>query len=226
MLEKKAPSIITRANIFKPLQTEIFVIDFLFPIGRRQQQALLSDRTTRKTSLLNSIVAAQQRYNRPFTISDYRSQKIIVLIACIDITRKRIFKTRLNLAKREALFYTTLIDASTSCTTYSQYVSAYTTMNHAKYYRDCKVDTLVILNNLSNHTITYRKMALLTSRTPGRETYPGDIFYIHTRLLEKAEQMAKRYEYASITAIPVIETKQNNISTYIPTNIISIYDDQ
>jgi F-type H+-transporting ATPase subunit alpha len=213
-VEVKAPGIIDRADVREPLQTGIKMIDALTPIGRGQRELIIGDRKTGKTSLaLDAILNQRGTGVKCFYVAIGQKRSTVV----------QIFET---LKKLGALEYTTLIAATASDPAPMQFLAPYTGCTMAEYYRDRGEHALIVYDDLTKHAQAYRQLSLLLRRPPGREAFPGDIFYLHSRLLERAAKMSPERGGGSLTALPIVETQANDIAAYIPTNVISITDGQ
>lgn len=213
-LEKKAPSIIDRVAVTKPLMTGIQAIDAMIPIGRGQRELILGDRQTGKTAIAIDAIINQ------------RNENVICIYCAIGKESSDIQRVLKDLENNEAMDYTMIIAASGKDSPGLNYIAPYSAMAIAEYFMDQGKDVLLILDDLTRHAWSYRELSLLLRRPPTREAYPGDIFYIHSRLLERATQLNQEKGGGSITALPIIETEEQNISAYIPTNLISITDGQ
>lgn len=217
-IERKAPGIILRRSIHEPLLTGIKTIDFLVPIGRGQRELIIGDRQTGKTTIaLDTII---NQYHEKF-----RTRKVVYCIYCA-IGQKQSTISQLFKVLRSSSRITTIICATASDAAPLQYLVPYSACTLAEFYRDSGQHSLVVYDDLSKHAIAYRQMSLLLRRSPAREAYPGDIFYLHARLLERAAKLNKKYGGGSLTALPIIETQLGDVSAYIPTNVISITDGQ
>jgi len=213
-VEVKAPGIIDRADVREPLQTGIKMIDALTPIGRGQRELIIGDRKTGKTALaLDTILNQRGTGVKCFYVAIGQKRSTVV----------QIFET---LKKQGALEYTTLIAATASDPAPMQYLAPYTGCSMAEYFRDRGEHALIVYDDLTKHAQAYRQLSLLLRRPPGREAFPGDIFYLHSRLLERAAKLSPERGGGSMTALPIVETQANDISAYIPTNVISITDGQ
>jgi F-type H+-transporting ATPase subunit alpha len=213
-VEVKAPGIIDRADVREPLQTGIKMIDALTPIGRGQRELIIGDRKTGKTSLaLDAILNQRGTGVRCFYVAIGQKRSTVV----------QIFET---LKKQGALEYTTVIAATASDPAPMQFLAPYTGCSMAEYFRDRGEHALIVYDDLTKHAQAYRQLSLLLRRPPGREAFPGDIFYLHSRLLERAAKMSPERGGGSLTALPIVETQANDIAAYIPTNVISITDGQ
>ncbi|OGX06129.1 MAG: F0F1 ATP synthase subunit alpha [Omnitrophica WOR_2 bacterium GWA2_47_8] len=213
-IEIKAPGIIDRQDVKEPLQTGIKVIDALTPIGRGQRELIIGDRKTGKTSLAID------------TIINQRGENVFCFYVAIGQKRSTVVEVYEKLKKYGAMEYTTIIAATASDPAPMQFIAPYTGCTMAEFYRDSGKHALIIYDDLTKQAQAYRQLSLLLRRPPGREAYPGDIFYLHSRLLERAAKMSAKKGGGSLTALPIIETQASDISAYIPTNVISITDGQ
>ncbi len=213
-IEVKAPGIIARQDVKEPLQTGIKVIDALTPIGRGQRELIIGDRKTGKTSLAID------------TIINQRGENVFCFYVAIGQKRSTVAQVHETLKKFGAMEYTTIIAATASDPAPMQFLAPYAATAMAEYYRDNGRHALVIYDDLTKHAQAYRQLSLLLRRPPGREAFPGDIFYLHSRLLERAAKMNQKKGGGSLTALPIVETQAGDVSSYIPTNIISITDGQ
>ncbi len=213
-VEIKAPGIIDRQNVKEPLQTGLKVVDALTPIGRGQRQLIIGDRKTGKTSLVLD------------TIINQRGENVMCFYVAIGQKRSSVVQIYEKLQKHGAMAYTTIIAATASDPAPMQFIAPYAGCTMAEYFRDNGQHALIIYDDLTKHAQAYRQMSLLLRRPPGREAFPGDIFYLHSRLLERAAKMSDAKAGGSLTALPIVETQANDISAYIPTNVISITDGQ
>lgn len=213
-IERTIPGIIDRSSINQSLETGIVAIDALIPIGRGQRELIIGNRSTGKTSMALDTILHQKDQN--------------VLCIYVAIGHKQATTARIiyELEKNGALEYSVVIDASAEQPALNQYLAPYTGCTIGEYFMSRGRDVLIVYDNLSNHAIAYRELSLLLRRPPGREAYPGDIFYIHSRLLERAGKLSAALGGGSLTALPVIQTQGDDISAYIPTNLISITDGQ
>lgn len=213
-IERKAPGIVSRQPVFEPLQTGIKAIDALIPIGRGQRELIIGDRQTGKTTIaVDTILNQKGKDVKCFYVAI--GQKRSTLAAVVD-----------KLRSTGAMEYTTVISATASEPAPMQYLAPYAGVTMAEYFRDKGEHALIIYDDLTKQAQAYRQLSLLLRRPPGREAFPGDIFYIHSRLLERAAKMSKKDGGGSLTALPIIETQAGDISAYIPTNVISITDGQ
>jgi len=219
-IERKSPGIITRKSVHQPLQTGIKAIDSLLPIGKGQRELIIGDRQTGKTTIAIDTIINQNRTKDAEEIDTYC---IYVAIGQKRSTVLNIFNT---LERNNALRYTIIVAATASESAPLQYLAPYTGCTIGEYFRDAGKDALIIYDDLSKHAVAYRQMSLLLRRPAGREAYPGDIFYVHSRLLERSAKLNELYGNGSLTALPIVETQAGDVSGYIPTNIISITDGQ
>lgn len=213
-VEVKAPSIIDRKSIYEPLVTGIKAIDAMTPIGRGQRELIIGDRQTGKTSIcIDAILAQKESGVHCFYVAIGQKASTVALVAD-------------TLRKHGAMEYTTIIAATASDPAPLQYISPYSGCTMAEYYRDRGQHALIVYDDLSKQAVAYRQMSLLLRRPPGREAFPGDVFYLHSRLLERAAKLSDELGGGSLTALPIIETQAGDVSAYIPTNVISITDGQ
>lgn len=213
-LEKVAPGVVYRKTVNVPLQTGIKAIDALIPIGRGQRELIIGDRGTGKTTLAID------------TILNQKKEEVICIYCAIGQKRSKLATTINLLEKKGAMDYTVVVAATASDPASLQYLAPYAASAIGEYYMDQGKDVLVIYDDLTKHAWAYRQISLILRRPAGREAYPGDIFYLHSRLLERACRIDKKYGGGSITALPIIETLEGDLSSYIPTNVISITDGQ
>jgi len=218
-IERKAPGIITRKSVHEPLQTGIKAIDCLLPIGRGQRELIIGDRQTGKSTIAIDTILNQKSINE----NDIDMHCIYV---GVGQKRSTILQLVSVLKKNNALRYSIIVTASASEAAPLQFLAPYTGCAIGEHFRDNGKHALIIYDDLNKHAVAYRQMSLLLRRPPGREAFPGDIFYIHSRLLERAAKLDKRFGSGSLTALPVVETQAGDVSGYIPTNIISITDGQ
>ncbi len=217
-LERIASGVITRESVNTPLHTGWKIIDGLIPVGRGQRELIIGDRQTGKTTLCIDAIINQKnetKYGTPICIYVAIGQKESKIAHIVE-----------TLKKAGALSYTIIVSASASDSASLQYLAPYTGTAIAEFFMDMQKDVLIVYDDLSKHATAYREISLLLRRPPGREAYPGDVFYLHSRLLERSAKRSKEYGGGSITALPVIETQAGDISAYIPTNVISITDGQ
>ena len=212
--EMPAPGIIERQHVSRPLQTGIKAIDAMIPIGRGQRELIIGDRQTGKTTIATD------------TIINQKGKNCLCIYVAIGQKRSTIAQLVNNLTQAGAMEYTTVVSATASELAPMQFLAPYTGCTMGEYFMAQGKDVLVIYDDLSKHAVAYRAMSLLIRRPPGREAYPGDVFYLHSRLLERAAQMSPELGGGSLTALPIIETQAGDVSAYIPTNVISITDGQ
>ena len=213
-VESEAPGIIERKSVSVPLQTGIKAIDSMIPIGRGQRELIIGDRQTGKTEIAID------------TIINQKGQNVICIYVAIGQKSTSVVQIASELEKNGAMDYTIIVAANASETAPLQYIAPYSGCAMAEYFREQGKDVLIVYDDLSKHAVAYRALSLLIRRPPGREAFPGDVFYLHSRLLERAACVAPEYGGGSITALPVIETQAGDVSAYIPTNVISITDGQ
>ena len=213
-IESEAPGIIERESVSVPLQTGIKAIDSMIPIGRGQRELIIGDRQTGKTEIAID------------TIINQKNTGVICIYVAIGQKSTSVAQLANELVKNGAMEYTIIVSASAAESAPLQYIAPYSGCAMAEYFREQGKDVLIIYDDLSKHAVAYRALSLLIRRPPGREAYPGDVFYLHSRLLERAACVAKEYGGGSITALPIIETQAGDVSAYIPTNVISITDGQ
>ena len=213
-IERKAPGIIQRKGVSVPLQTGIKAIDSMIPIGRGQRELIIGDRQTGKT-----VIALD-------TIINQRGKDVICIYVAIGQKCSTVAQLVDTLTAAGAMEYTTVVSATASELPPLQYIAPYSGCAMAEYFMDQGKDVLIVYDDLSKHAVAYRALSLLIRRPPGREAYPGDVFYLHSRLLERSARIDPKYGGGSITALPIIETQAGDVSAYIPTNVISITDGQ
>lgn len=213
-VEKIAPGVIARQSVSQPVQTGIKAIDAMVPIGRGQRELIIGDRQTGKTAIAID------------TIINQRGQKMKCIYVAIGQKESKVASIVAKLSEAGAMDYTTVVLAGASDPSPMLYLAPYAGVAMAEYFLSKGEDVLVVYDDLSKHAVAYREMSLLLKRPPGREAYPGDVFYLHSRLLERACKLNKEYGGGSITALPIIETQAGDVSAYIPTNVISITDGQ
>jgi len=221
-VELKAPGIIPRQSVTEPMQTGIKAVDSLVPIGRGQRELIIGDRQTGKTAVALDAILNQKRFN---DASD-ESKKLYCIYVAIGQKRSTVAQLVKRLETADALKYTTIVSATASDAAPLQFLAPYTGATMGEFFRDNGQHALIIFDDLSKQAVAYRQMSLLLRRPPGREAYPGDVFYLHSRLLERAAKMNVSQGGGSLTALPVIETQAGDVSAYIPTNVISITDGQ
>lgn len=217
-----APGIIARSSVNKPIQTGIKGIDALVPIGRGQRELIIGDRQTGKTAIILDTILSQKEKNA--VLPD--SEKLFCIYVAIGQKQSTVRDIMRILEENGAMDYTIIVSATASDSAAMQYLAPYAGCTIGEYFRDNSMNAIVFYDDLSKHAVAYREMSLLLKRPTGREAYPGDVFYLHSRLLERAAQLSKEYGSGSLTALPVIETQEGDVSAYIPTNVISITDGQ
>jgi F-type H+/Na+-transporting ATPase subunit alpha len=214
LLERIAPGVMTRKSVSVPMQTGIKAIDAMIPIGRGQRELIIGDRATGKTAIALG------------TILNQAGENVICVYVAIGQKQSSLAQTRQILEERGAMDYTVIVSASASETAAQQFLAPYAGLAVAEYFLEQGKDVLIIYDDLTKHAQAYREISLLLRRPSGREAYPGDVFYLHSRLLERACRLNDQHGGGSITALPIIETQANDVSAYIPTNVISITDGQ
>ena len=212
--ETKAPGICERRSVYQPLQTGIKAIDSMIPIGRGQRELIIGDRQTGKTTIATD------------TIINQKGKDVICIYVAIGQKRSTVASLVENLTRNGAMDYTIVVAATASESSPMQYIAPYSGCAMGEYFMNKGKDVLIIYDDLSKHAVAYRALSLLIRRPPGREAYPGDVFYLHSRLLERAAKLDDEHGGGSLTALPIIETQAGDVSAYIPTNVISITDGQ
>ncbi|XP_070819701.1 ATP synthase F(1) complex subunit alpha, mitochondrial-like [Chaetodon auriga] len=218
----KAPGIIPRISVREPMQTGIKAVDSLVPIGRGQRELIIGDRQTGKTAIAIDTIINQKRFNE----GTDEKKKLYCIYVAIGQKRSTVAQLVKRLTDADAMKYTIVVSATASDAAPLQYLAPYSGCSMGEYFRDNGKHALIIYDDLSKQAVAYRQMSLLLRRPPGREAYPGDVFYLHSRLLERAAKMNDNFGGGSLTALPVIETQAGDVSAYIPTNVISITDGQ
>ena len=213
-VESKAPGICERRSVYQPLQTGIKAIDSMIPIGRGQRELIIGDRQTGKTTIATD------------TIINQKGKDVICIYVAIGQKRSTVASLVENLTRNSAMDYTIVVAATASESSPLQYIAPYSGCAMGEYFMNQGKDVLIIYDDLSKHAVAYRALSLLIRRPPGREAYPGDVFYLHSRLLERAAKLDDEHGGGSLTALPIIETQAGDVSAYIPTNVISITDGQ
>ncbi len=222
LVETKAPGIIPRKSVHEPMQTGVKSIDALIPIGRGQRELVIGDRQTGKTAIIVDTFINQ----KPLNAQDDESKKLYCIYVAVGQKRSTVAQLVRTLEENGAMEYSIVIAATASEPAQMQFLAPYTGCAMGEYFRDNGMHALIVYDDLSKQAVAYRQMSLLLRRPPGREAYPGDVFYLHSRLLERAAKMSDEFGAGSLTALPVIETQAGDISAYIPTNVISITDGQ
>jgi len=221
-VEIKAPGIIPRKSVSEPMQTGLKAIDSLIPVGRGQRELIIGDRQTGKTAIAIDTIINQKEINK----SNDESKKLYCIYVAIGQKRSSVAQIVKTLEEAGALEYTIVVAATASDPAPLQFLAPYTGCTMGEYFRDNGMHALIIYDDLSKQAVAYRQMSLLLRRPPGREAFPGDVFYLHSRLLERAAKLNDKYGGGSLTALPIIETQASDVSAYIPTNVISITDGQ
>ncbi len=221
-VEVKAPGIIPRQSVSEPMQTGLKAIDTLIPIGRGQRELIIGDRQTGKTAVAIDAIINQKIINE----SDDEKKKLYCIYVAIGQKRSTVAQIVKTLEDAGAMKYTTVVAATASDAAPLQFLAPYTGCTIGEYFRDNGMHALIVYDDLSKQAVAYRQMSLLLRRPPGREAYPGDVFYLHSRLLERAAKLSDANGGGSLTALPIIETQAGDVSAYIPTNVISITDGQ
>ena len=213
-IEQEAPGIVDRKSVDEPLQTGILAIDSMFPIGKGQRELIIGDRQTGKTSIAIDAMLNQ------------KGKDVICIYVAIGQKASTVAKIVNTLTKNNAMDYSIIVSATASDPAPLQYIAPYSATALAEYFMHNGKDVLIVYDDLSKHAVAYRALSLLLERSPGREAYPGDVFYLHSRLLERSSKLSDELGGGSITALPIIETQAGDVSAYIPTNVISITDGQ
>jgi F-type H+/Na+-transporting ATPase subunit alpha len=221
-VEVKAPGIIPRKSVHEPMQTGIKAIDALIPIGRGQRELIIGDRQTGKSAIILDTIINQ----KPINAAGDESRKLYTIYVAIGQKRSTVAQLVKTLEENGALEYSIIVAATASDPAPMQFLAPYTGCTMGEYFRDNGMHAVIFYDDLSKQAVAYRQMSLLLRRPPGREAYPGDVFYLHSRLLERAAKMNDELGAGSLTALPVIETQAGDVSAYIPTNVISITDGQ
>ncbi|HET6183328.1 MAG TPA: F0F1 ATP synthase subunit alpha [Acetobacteraceae bacterium] len=222
LVDVKAPGIIPRRSVHEPMQTGIKAIDALIPIGRGQRELIIGDRQTGKTAVIIDTIINQKRINA----GGDEKKKLHCIYVAVGQKRSTVAQLVKTLEEYGAMEYTTVVAATASDPAPMQFLAPYSGCAMGEYFRDSGRHAVIFYDDLSKQAVAYRQMSLLLRRPPGREAYPGDVFYLHSRLLERAAKMSDEYGAGSLTALPVIETQAGDVSAYIPTNVISITDGQ
>ena len=221
-VEVKAPGIIPRKSVHEPMQTGLKAIDSLIPVGRGQRELIIGDRQTGKTAIALDTIINQKSVND----GDDESKKLYCIYVAVGQKRSSVAKFAKTLEDQGAMEYSIIVSATASEPAPLQFLAPYTGCTMGEYFRDNGMHAVIIYDDLSKQAVAYRQMSLLLRRPPGREAFPGDVFYLHSRLLERAAKMGDEAGNGSLTALPVIETQAGDVSAYIPTNVISITDGQ
>ncbi len=221
-VDVKAPGIIPRKSVHEPMQTGLKAIDTLIPIGRGQRELIIGDRQTGKSAVAVDAILNQKRVNE----GDDEKAKLFCIYVAIGQKRSTVAQIARTLEENGALDYTIIVSATASEPAPLQFLAPFSGCAMGEWFRDNGLHALIVYDDLSKQAVAYRQMSLLLRRPPGREAYPGDVFYLHSRLLERAAKLNEDYGSGSLTALPIIETQANDVSAYIPTNVISITDGQ
>ena len=226
-LEKIAPGVIKRRSVNQPVQTGIMPIDTMIPIGRGQRELIIGDRATGKTTIAIDSIISQARLNKAAEdAGDKNYRPLYCIYVAVGQKNSNVARVLGVLEKEGAMPYTTIISAPASDTATNQYLAPFAGAAMGEWFMDNGMDALIIFDDLSKHAVAYRQVSLVLKRPSGREAYPGDVFYLHSRLLERAARMSDEFGGGSLTALPIIETQAGDVSAYIPTNVISITDGQ
>ena len=218
-VERKATGVLERSPVNKPLQTGIKAIDAMVPIGRGQRELIIGDRQTGKTAIAVDAIINQKSTHKT-------DNPVFCIYVAIGQKASTVSRVVAELENNGAMEYTTIVTASANEPAPLLFLAPYSGVTMGEYYRDNGMDALIVYDDLSKHAVAYRQMSLLLRRPPGREAYPGDVFYLHSRLLERAAKSSEALGFGSLTALPIIETQEGDVSAYIPTNVISITDGQ
>src|SRR6184192_4121573 len=226
-LEKIAPGVIKRRSVSQPVQTGIMAIDAMIPIGRGQRELIIGDRATGKSTIALDTIISQARLNKAAEEEgDKNYRPLYCIYVAIGQKNSNVARSLDVLEREGAMPYTTIISAPASDTATNQYLAPFPGAAMGEWFMDNGMDALIIYDDLSKHAVAYRQVSLVLKRPSGREAYPGDVFYLHSRLLERAARVGEKYGNGSLTALPIIETQAGDVSAYIPTNVISITDGQ
>ena len=226
LVERKAYGVIDRQSVREPLETGITIIDALIPIGRGQRELIIGDRQTGKTSLALEIIINQSKMNNAIDEEELNKKKVYCVYVSVGQKQSKVAQIYEKLKQNDALKYTVIVSSSASDPASTQYLAPFVGTAIGEYFMENGEDALVVYDDLSKQAKAYRQISLLLKRSPGREAYPGDIFYLHSRLLERGAKLSESLGGGSLTSIPIIETLAGDISAYIPTNVISITDGQ
>src|SRR3984957_1970073 len=226
-VEKIAPGIIKRKSVSQPVQTGIMAVDAMIPIGRGQRELIIGDRSTGKTTIGVDTIISQARQNRAAeTAKDASYRPLYCIYVATGQKQSNVARVVAVLEEAGAMPYTIIVDASASDSATNQYLAPFAGCAMGEWFMDNGMDALIIYDDLSKHAVAYRQVSLVLKRPSGREAYPGDVFYLHSRLLERSARVSEKYGNGSLTALPIIETQAGDVSAYIPTNVISITDGQ
>src|SRR5512133_1631042 len=226
-LETIAPGVIKRRSVNQPVQTGIMAIDAMIPIGRGQRELIIGDRATGKSTIAIDTIISQARLNKAAEDQGNKNYRPLYCIyVAIGQKNSNVARALAVLEKEGAMPYTTILSAPASDTATNQYLAPFAGAAMGEWFMDHGMDALIVYDDLSKHAVAYRQVSLVLKRPSGREAYPGDVFYLHSRLLERAARVGEKYGNGSLTALPIIETQAGDVSAYIPTNVISITDGQ
>jgi len=226
-VEKMAPGIIRRQPVTQPVQTGIMAIDAMIPIGRGQRQLIIGDRSTGKTTICVDTIISQARLNKAAEAAgDKNYRPLYCIYVAVGQKQSSIARTIAVLEQAGAMPYTIIVASPAADSATSQYLAPFAGAAMGEWFMDNGMDALIVFDDLSKHAVAYRQVSLVLKRPSGREAYPGDVFYLHSRLLERAARVGEKYGNGSLTALPIIETQAGDVSAYIPTNVISITDGQ
>ena len=226
-VEKTAPGIIRRRSVNQPVQTGIMAIDAMIPIGRGQRELIIGDRATGKTTICIDTIISQARLNRAAEAAgDTEYRPLYCIYVAIGQKQSTVARVIAVLEEAGAMPYTIVLTSPASDSAASQYLAPFAGAAMGEWFMDNGMDALIVYDDLSKHAVAYRQVSLVLKRPSGREAYPGDVFYLHSRLLERAARVGEKYGNGSVTALPIIETQAGDVSAYIPTNVISITDGQ
>src|SRR5207342_999236 len=226
-LEKIAPGVIKRRSVNQPVQTGLMAIDAMIPIGRGQRELIIGDRATGKTTIAIDTIISQARLNKAAEDQgDKNYRPLYCIYVAIGQKNANVARALAVLEKEGAMPYTTILSAPASDTATNQYLAPFAGAAMGEWFMNNGMDALIVYDDLSKHAVAYRQVSLVLKRPSGREAYPGDVFYLHSRLLERSARVSEKYGNGSLTALPIIETQAGDVSAYIPTNVISITDGQ
>jgi F-type H+-transporting ATPase subunit alpha len=226
-VERAAPGIIGRQSVSAPLQTGILAIDAVIPIGRGQRELIIGDRSTGKTTIAMDTMINQARLNREAEVAgDTKIHPVFSVYVAIGLRQSSVAQVVRELEESGALKYTVVVAATAADSAAMQYLAPFSGTAVGEWFMDHGMDALLVYDDLSKHAVAYRQMSLVLRRPSGREAYPGDIFYLHSRLLERSACLSKAFGGGTLTSLPIIETQNGDVSAYIPTNVISITDGQ
>jgi F-type H+/Na+-transporting ATPase subunit alpha len=226
-VEKMAPGIIRRHPVSQPVQTGIMPIDAMIPIGRGQRELIIGDRSTGKTTICIDTILSQAKLNRAAEAAgDKNYRKLYCIYVAIGQKQSTIARVIAVLEEGDAMPYTIVVASPASDSATNQYLAPFAGAAMSEWFMDHGMDALIVYDDLSKHAVAYRQVSLVLKRPSGREAFPGDVFYLHSRLLERAARVSEKYGNGSVTALPIIETQAGDVSAYIPTNVISITDGQ